>query len=137
MSNVNERQVGGDHYKGAKFQHWDLIAKNRIGYLEGCATKYPSRWRKKNGVEDVEKGIHFVDKILACVEEFGYGPTGHASSDDLFRFFDENNIADGDEITAITLICQWTNVAHLEQARIHLERLLEKAKQVELMPLHG
>jgi hypothetical protein len=60
---ANERQIGGDHYK-TKYEHWDLVIKTGMGYLEGCATKYVSRWRKKGGVADLEKALHYVDKIL-------------------------------------------------------------------------
>lgn len=62
-SNANSRQVGGDHYK-TEIEHWDFIESNGIGYLEGCATKYVTRARKKNGAQDLEKAIHYVDKIL-------------------------------------------------------------------------
>lgn len=56
------KQVGGNHYE-AKYQHWDLVVDNDIQYLEGNATKYISRWRKKNGVQDIEKAISYVQKI--------------------------------------------------------------------------
>ena len=55
-------ELGGDHYR-SEFQHWDLIEQNGIGYLEGCASKYVTRWRKKNGVQDLEKALHYVEKL--------------------------------------------------------------------------
>jgi len=63
MSRVNANQVGGDHYR-SDYQHWDLIERHGIGYLEGCATKYVTRWRKKNGVQDLEKALHYVEKLI-------------------------------------------------------------------------
>lgn len=124
---ANDIQHGGDHYKGAKFQHWDLISNNNIGYLEGCGSKYPTRWRKKNGVEDVQKAMHYCDKIVEKVYENGYKPSGCAPQVDLFRFFGENNITDLDEQEAITLLCTWKFVDEIIVARRALERLLEKA----------
>ena len=59
----NNTQVGGSHYKDAKYQHWDFAIDNRLGYIEGQITKYVTRWRKKNGIEDLEKAIHFLDKL--------------------------------------------------------------------------
>ncbi len=31
-------------------------------YLLGCASKYLTRWRKKNGLEDLEKSRHYYVK---------------------------------------------------------------------------
>ena len=70
---VNERQVGGEHYK-CDFQHWDLIARNDIGYLEGCATKYIVRWKDKGWVEDLKKARHYTEKLISIRKEIGYQP---------------------------------------------------------------
>ena len=59
-------QVGGEHYK-APVQHWDWA--QYIGYLEGCATKYIGRHELKNGLEDIRKGLTFIDKI--CRKYYG------------------------------------------------------------------
>lgn len=60
---ANERQVAGTHYGGATWQHWDWTVENSLGYLEGQVTKYISRWRRKNGREDLEKALHYADKL--------------------------------------------------------------------------
>jgi hypothetical protein len=57
-------QVGGNHYKDMAIQPVEYIHKNGIGYFEGCVIKYVSRWRKKNGVEDLEKARHFLDLLI-------------------------------------------------------------------------
>lgn len=59
---ANDVQYGGDHYRKRAVQHWDWVCDNRIHYLLGCATKYVSRWRDKNGVEDLQKSIHYLEK---------------------------------------------------------------------------
>lgn len=64
MGNANERQVGGKHYKGAEYQHWDYANDLRLPYLVGYATRYVARHRRKNGREDIEKALHTVDKIM-------------------------------------------------------------------------
>lgn len=63
MDKANSKQVGGTHYQGA-MQPWDFIISNNLGYLEGTAIKYLARWRKKNGVEDLRKAIHFIEKLI-------------------------------------------------------------------------
>jgi len=68
---VNDRQVGGNHYK-TSYEHWDWVIDNNMGYLEGCATKYVSRWRKKNGVQDLEKAAHYIQKIIESFEKGKY-----------------------------------------------------------------
>ena len=60
---ANNKQVGGSHYK-APIECWDYILANDIGYLEGTAIKYLTRWRKKNGIEDIQKAIHFLEKLV-------------------------------------------------------------------------
>lgn len=61
---ANDKQVGGDHYKGKAVQPWDYIVGNGIGYLEGNVIKYVSRWRDKGGVADLEKARHYLDKLI-------------------------------------------------------------------------
>ena len=64
---ANERQVGGNHY-GKPIQHWDYVVAQGLGYFEGQVTKYVSRWRDKNGLEDLKKARHFLDKLIEEVE---------------------------------------------------------------------
>lgn len=65
---ANEWQVGGQHYRKAtgkcphckgEIQHWDLYAEQP--YLVGQITKYVTR--QKNGLQDVEKAMHFLQKL--------------------------------------------------------------------------
>lgn len=63
-SNANQVQHGGTHYKRMPIEPWDYIAANDIGFLEGNAIKYLSRWRTKGGIEDVHKARHYIDKLL-------------------------------------------------------------------------
>jgi hypothetical protein len=61
---ANDIQVGGNHYKDQAIQPWDYIASNNIGYLEGNAIKYLSRWKKKGGIDDLRKAEHYVKKLI-------------------------------------------------------------------------
>ena len=60
---ANETQVAGEHYR-TPIQHWDYVLANDLGYFEGQITKYVTRWRKKNGLEDLRKARHFLDKLI-------------------------------------------------------------------------
>ena len=62
--NTYVSQEGGDHYQ-ADYQHWDWVTDCHIHYLPATCTKYVSRWRKKNGVQDLRKAMTYLDKMLA------------------------------------------------------------------------
>lgn len=64
---ANETQVGGGHYK-TEIQHWDWVAVNGLDYFQGQITKYVYRWKKKNGLEDLRKAQHFLNKYIELVE---------------------------------------------------------------------
>lgn len=59
-----ERQVGGQHYKQLSIQPVEYIHKNGIGFCEGSAIKYLTRWRAKGGIEDLKKARHFIDLLI-------------------------------------------------------------------------
>ena len=71
QSRANARQVGGAHYKGFRFETWDVILDWGLGYLDGNAVKYLSRWRLKGGVEDLKKARHYLDKLIETEEQKG------------------------------------------------------------------
>lgn len=57
-------QVGGSHYKDMAIQPVEFIHANGIPYLEGNVIKYLTRWRKKNGIADLEKARHYIDLLI-------------------------------------------------------------------------
>ena len=59
-----ETQVGGDHYKLMKIQPLEFIMANNMSYCEANVVKYVSRWRSKNGVEDLRKARHYLDLLI-------------------------------------------------------------------------
>lgn len=66
---ANNRQEGGDHYVKHVIQPWDYITRNNMGYLEGCVIKYVSRYKDKNGLEDLLKAKHYLEKLIEVVDE--------------------------------------------------------------------
>ena len=66
--NANAIQHGGTHYKDKAVQVWDYIAANNLGYFEGNIVKYVSRWKDKNGVEDLKKAMHYLQKLIELTE---------------------------------------------------------------------
>lgn len=69
---ANDRQVAGNHYAAAGadtgLQHWDIVALFNLDYFQGQVTKYIMRWRHKNGIEDLRKAQHFLQKYIEVEE---------------------------------------------------------------------
>lgn len=61
-------QVGGSHYKDMAIQPVEFIMQNGIGFMEGNAIKYLSRWRSKGGIEDLKKARHYLDMLIEFEE---------------------------------------------------------------------
>ena len=62
-------QVGGDHYKNLVIQPVEYITANNLSYLQGSVIKYVTRYQDKNGIEDLQKAIHFVKMMIQEEED--------------------------------------------------------------------
>lgn len=62
-------QIGGGHYKDMVIQPIEYNIKNNIPFAEGNVIKYVSRWRNKNGVEDLKKARHILDILIETEEK--------------------------------------------------------------------
>ena len=61
-STANSRQVAGTHYV-AVVQHWDFVVQRKHNYIEAQVSRYVTRWFKKDGLKDLRKARHFVQKL--------------------------------------------------------------------------
>lgn len=64
------------HYTRHKIEPWDYVAANGLGYFEGSAIKYLTRWPYKNGIVDLKKARAFIDKLIAVEETKLVGDAG-------------------------------------------------------------
>lgn len=64
MGNPLDTQEGGGHYKDCPIQPVEYIHANGLGFIEGCVVKYITRFRQKNGLEDLLKIKHFIDLLI-------------------------------------------------------------------------
>jgi hypothetical protein len=69
MTNALDVQVGGGHYKDLAIQPVEYIIKNNLGYLEGNVLKYITRWRKKDGINDLRKARHYIDMLIQIEQD--------------------------------------------------------------------
>lgn len=64
VKSANMRQVGGSHYGGGAIQHWDLAVMFKWNWAQYQITKYVMRYLDKNGLQDLEKAQHFLEKLI-------------------------------------------------------------------------
>ena len=56
-----DRQIGGSHYKNFVIQPYEFISKNDLSFFQGNVIKYVCRYLNKNGIEDLDKIIHYCE----------------------------------------------------------------------------
>lgn len=52
------------HYAKLKMQPWDYILANGLNFFEGNVVKYVTRWRHKNGLDDLRKARVYIDELI-------------------------------------------------------------------------
>lgn len=71
---MSERFNGSKHYTNKGIQPWDAI-ESWYGndafafFLAGNVLKYICRWREKNGVDDLRKARHCLDRLIELESE--------------------------------------------------------------------
>ncbi len=69
QKSANAVQIGGEHYRGKDIQPWDAIHAWGLGFFSGNVIKYVARHREKNGIEDLKKARHYLDKLIELMEK--------------------------------------------------------------------
>lgn len=68
FAGARDTQVGGDHYAKHAVQPWDIWEAYGLNAFEGAVIKYVLRHRDKNGVEDLKKARHTLDRLIEIEE---------------------------------------------------------------------
>lgn len=141
--NPNERQVGGDHYR-TEYQHWDLMG-DLIGadYFVAQITRYLTRWRKKEGVRDVEKALHYFEKLRSLIDNRtilwerypSFNPSWNVERDliltkSLDRFVTNNPQISPLELTVFHILFERRDLGSVAHS---LSTILEEAKKLDLL----
>lgn len=127
----NAVQVGGDHYKGVDFQPWDwarnVSGTQGLGYYEVSAISYIARFRKKGGIEDLEKVLHYIDKMLFCWHAGEYANRCTAT---LLRIrqFNKENECDRFQSEAIHFLVAWREGDELVEVKKIVEELIQRER---------
>jgi predicted dinucleotide-utilizing enzyme len=57
------------HYTSGSIECWDYVVSQRLGFLEGNVVKYVTRYRHKNGLEDLKKARQYLEKLISEQEK--------------------------------------------------------------------
>ena len=68
-NNAQKKQVGGSHYQVAKMQVWDIIDAYHLDPYTANIVKYALRFPYKAGRQDIEKLIHYAEKLHAVYDD--------------------------------------------------------------------
>jgi hypothetical protein len=132
MSEANKTQVGGQHYVTSGLSHWDLIDTFRVGYLEGCASKYITRWEKKGGVQDLKKAAHYLQKLyesrsaLSFNDQLSRQPRVPYATID--QFAADNGVGKV-ETAILNCILNWSSTGTIQLGREMLQKLIQQQEQ--------
>ena len=62
--NELKKQVAGDHHVKLAIQPVQYITENNLTYLQGNVIKYVTRYKDKNGLQDLQKAKHYIDMLI-------------------------------------------------------------------------
>jgi len=62
--NTFKKQTGGTHYKGLAITPAEYAMKNKLDACQFSVVKYVTRFRDKNGLEDLKKAKDFIDMLI-------------------------------------------------------------------------
>lgn len=136
MTDAFTKQIGGNHYKVMQIQPQHFCMVN--GWDSGAFSvlKYLSRHRFKNGLQDIEKGRHFVELRQADIAH-AMRPRGIITMQEYVRV---NGIFELDHSALLHL--DWWVAGMGDSQRIHLLECIDhlaaeygSGAQAELLPL--
>jgi hypothetical protein len=99
VETVEEKQVGGTHYKMHAYQPIKLICLCDLSFIQGNIVKYILRYRLKNGAEDIEKVKHYSEFAIA----YNHAKWVKSTSDKEVYEFCKMNELDATQIMVIRL----------------------------------
>ena len=61
--------INPNHYKRGDIEVIDFILDQNFNYLEGNIIKYVSRYKDKNGLEDLKKAQWYLNRLIQTLNE--------------------------------------------------------------------
>ena len=66
---MENKQIGGSHYSRLKIDPYEYSMQNELNPLQMNAIKYVTRYNFKNGIEDLKKAKHTIDRLIEYEEQ--------------------------------------------------------------------
>lgn len=120
---ANDTQVAGTHYR-TSYQHWDLAADLKLGYFEGQISKYVTRHRTKKGKEDLQKALHFAQKLLEMAKHSAHRPQRLFPTDTQMEEFVRANQLNLREHVLLKKLLAWVNERDLRDVVSFIQVLI-------------
>lgn len=121
---ANTTQVGGEHYRAAPFQHWDLAARLKLGYFEGQITKYITRHPRKNGAQDALKALHFTVKLAELAVTSGWQPAHLFPTQAMLDDYSASNRLSAMDFRIIRDVLTWQHRRDLDRVKVAIAELI-------------
>jgi hypothetical protein len=59
-----QQNINPKHYTSGGIQPIEYIDANKLGYYEGNILKYITRYKMKNGLEDLRKAQWYLERLI-------------------------------------------------------------------------
>ena len=84
-----DTQIGGRHYKGCRYQPVKFCTDLNLNFIQGNIVKYITRYKEKNGLQDLEKVFHYAQLGLE-LRPLNFVPA--VATDLILRYISLNNL---------------------------------------------
>lgn len=64
MEDKSKEQVEHPKHYNEGIEMWDYAVSHNLDFLEGNVVKYVTRWKHKNGIQDLYKAKQYLDKLI-------------------------------------------------------------------------
>lgn len=65
---MSKKQIGGNHYKKYAIEPWKFIRENLLNPFQANVIRYVVRYQDKNGIEDLQKIIHYCEMEIELIK---------------------------------------------------------------------
>jgi len=98
-----DTQIGGSHYKDMPIQPMEFSMANDLDACQHTIIKYVTRFRQKNGVQDLEKAKHVIDMLIEFEQkEIPPEPKLESMADMLIKSLNEiNRVSIGEKLAGV------------------------------------
>lgn len=124
-SSALSQQIGGSHYKMMPFQPICLIGMLDLDFCQGNVVKYVSRYKLKDGVNDLAKAKHYCQMAIELDDKQAPDVALLSEAiDDVWDFVKQNQLD-----YEVYMILMHVVRRHWEEAEQAIYELINKVKQ--------